>query len=55
MAETSFYVQGATKSEPIQQIEHLLHGLEGIERVLIDTEDGEVKVEYMVKKFPKKG
>ncbi|WP_428908333.1 heavy-metal-associated domain-containing protein [Niallia sp. Krafla_26] len=46
MNEATIFINEATSSEPIQQIEKFLHELYGVERVLIDTEDGEVKVEF---------
>ena len=46
MSEETIFINEATSSEPIQQIEQFLHELAGIERVLIDTEDGEVKIEF---------
>jgi len=46
MAESTIFVNEATSGQPIQQIEFLLQQLDGIERVLVDTDDGEVKVEF---------
>ena len=46
MAEETIVVNEATSGAPIQQIESLLNQLDGIERVLVDTADGEVKVEF---------
>ena len=51
MAEETIYVSGATSGQPIQQIEQVLNQLDGIERVLVDTADGEVKVEFDEKKI----
>jgi copper chaperone CopZ len=51
MAEETIYVSGATSGKPIQQIEQVLNQLDGIERVLVDTADGEVKVEFDEKKI----
>lgn len=53
MAEETIFVKEATSSQPIQQIEHLLNEMVGIERVLIDTDDGEVKVQFDDKKISK--
>lgn len=50
MTEETLFIQEATSSEPIQQIEQFLHELNGVERVLIDTNDGEVKIEFDEKK-----
>lgn len=46
MAETTIFVKEATIDSIIQQIEQLLNQIDGVERVLIDTEDGEVKLEF---------
>jgi copper chaperone CopZ len=51
MAKATIFVNEATSGQPIQQIEHLLNQLDGIERVLVDTADGEVKVEFDDKKI----
>jgi copper chaperone CopZ len=51
MAEETIFVSEATSGDQIQQIEHLLNQLDGIERVLVDTADGEVKVEFDEKKI----
>jgi copper chaperone CopZ len=53
MAEETIFVKEATSSQSIQQIEQLLNELSGIERVLIDTGDGEVKVQYDDKRISK--
>jgi len=53
MANTTIFVQEATTGPTIQSIEALLNELEGIERVLIDTDDGEVKVEFDDSKISK--
>ncbi len=46
MVEETIFVNEATSWAPIQKIERLLNQLDGIERVLVDTADGEVKVEF---------
>lgn len=46
MAEETIFVSGATSEEPIQQVEQLLNQLDGVERVLVDTADGEVKIKF---------
>ncbi|KPC99284.1 hypothetical protein LR69_02560 [Geobacillus sp. BCO2] len=43
----------ATSPQPIARIERLLSGLDGVERSLVDTEDGEVKVQFDEKKISK--
>ena len=44
--EETIFIKQATSEEPIQAIERCLHELNGVERVLIDTNDGEVKIEF---------
>ncbi|MED1203747.1 heavy-metal-associated domain-containing protein [Heyndrickxia acidicola] len=51
MAEETIFLSGASSVQPIQQIEQVLNQLDGIERVLVDTADGEVKVEFDEKKI----
>ncbi|MFD1849314.1 heavy-metal-associated domain-containing protein [Oceanobacillus bengalensis] len=46
MAETTFFVREATTEPGIQQIEALLNQYDGMERVLIDTDDGEIKIQF---------
>ncbi|MRH41436.1 hypothetical protein GH741_01955 [Aquibacillus halophilus] len=46
MAEKTIYVREAVDGKPIQEIENILNQMNGIERVLIDTDDGEVKIEF---------
>ncbi|KKE80389.1 hypothetical protein DTX80_13040 [Bacilli bacterium] len=46
MAEITFFVKEATTGQVIQQIEQTLNEYDGMERVLIDTEDGEIKIEF---------
>jgi copper chaperone CopZ len=53
MTEATIFVDEATSEQTIQQIEHLLKQLDGIERVLVDTADGEVKIEFNDKKISK--
>jgi copper chaperone CopZ len=53
MAEATIFVDEATSEQTIQQIEHLLKQLDGIERILVDTADGEVKIEFNDKKISK--
>lgn len=40
------YLKEADKEQPIQTLEAILSGMDGIERALVDIEDGEVKIEY---------
>lgn len=51
MAETTIFVKEATTDSIIQQIDQLLNQIDGVERVLIDTEDGEVKLEFDMDKI----
>jgi copper chaperone CopZ len=44
--EETIFIKEATSEEPIQAIERFLHELNGVERVLIDTDDGEIKIEF---------
>lgn len=46
MAEITIVVTEATSDPSIQQVERLLSQLNGIERALVDTADGEVKIEF---------
>ncbi|WP_227935352.1 heavy-metal-associated domain-containing protein [Alkalihalobacillus deserti] len=46
MTQETIFVKDATTIKPIQQIEQSLTQLKGIERVLVDTADGEVKIEF---------
>jgi copper chaperone CopZ len=51
MAEATIFVNEATSEQPIQKVEHLLIQLDGIERALVDTADGEVKIAFDDKKI----
>ncbi|MDC3416583.1 cation transporter [Aquibacillus salsiterrae] len=46
MANGTVYIRQATDKHTIQHVESILHSLRGMERVLVDTDDGEVKIEY---------
>lgn len=46
MEIVTFLVKEATSEQPIQSIEAMLTSLKGVERALVDVEDGEVKIEY---------
>lgn len=46
MATMTIYVKEATAENPIQALETMLMGMEEIERALVDTEEGEVKITY---------
>ncbi|WP_256235744.1 heavy-metal-associated domain-containing protein [Bacillus sp. EB600] len=42
----TIYVKEAVNEQPILTLETVLVQMEGIERALVDIEDGEVKIEY---------
>ncbi|MGM0900892.1 MAG: heavy-metal-associated domain-containing protein [Bacillota bacterium] len=44
--ELTVYVKEATKENPIQTLEAILIKMDGIERALVDMQDGEVKIAY---------
>lgn len=46
MATMTIYVKEATAENPIQALEKMLMDMEEIERALVDTEEGEVKITY---------
>ncbi|MGM0847230.1 MAG: heavy-metal-associated domain-containing protein [Bacillota bacterium] len=46
MAEMTLQVSSATDIDTIQDLENILLKQEGIERALVDTENGEVKITY---------
>lgn len=46
MATMTIYVKEATAENPIQVLETMLMSMEEIERALVDTEEGEVKITY---------
>lgn len=46
MSEMTLRVKEATDRAAIQNLENALLSLDGIERALVDTEDGEVKITY---------
>lgn len=46
MAQGTFIVNEIMDVEMIQEIEMILNSFEGVERVLIDIEDREVKMEF---------
>lgn len=53
MSEQTIYIKEATSKPGIVKVEDLLNQLHGIERVLIDTDDGEVRVEFDEKAISK--
>ncbi|MFL6554769.1 MAG: heavy-metal-associated domain-containing protein [Bacillus sp. (in: firmicutes)] len=46
MANMTIYVKEAVNEQPIQTLETILVQMDGVERALVDIEDGEVKIEY---------
>ncbi|SET98811.1 hypothetical protein SAMN05421676_11348 [Salinibacillus kushneri] len=46
MPHNTFFVEEAKAHENIQELEATLMNVAGIERVLVDPDDGEIKVEY---------
>ncbi|PLR77508.1 hypothetical protein CU633_10255 [Bacillus sp. V3-13] len=46
MAQMTIYVKEAVNEQPIQTLETILSQMDGIERALVDIEDGEVKITY---------
>jgi copper chaperone CopZ len=53
MSETTIFIKEATGEKQIQQIEQLINQMEGVERVLVDTDDGELKIEFDDRKVSK--
>lgn len=46
MAETTFFVKEAISAGPVQTLEEMLTEMDGIERALVDVEDGAVKIQF---------
>lgn len=46
MADMTLFIKEATSMLPIQTLETVLMQMDGVERALVDTEDGEVKITY---------
>ena len=42
----TIYVKEAINEQPIQTLETILMQIDGVERALVDMEDGEVKITY---------
>jgi hypothetical protein len=42
----TIYVKEAINEQPIQTLETILMQIDGVERALVDIEDGEVKITY---------
>ncbi|MRG85672.1 heavy-metal-associated domain-containing protein [Salinibacillus xinjiangensis] len=46
MPHNTLFIKEAHGHDNIQKLESFLMNVPGIERVLVDTDDGEIKVEY---------
>ncbi|MGE7761384.1 heavy-metal-associated domain-containing protein [Peribacillus sp. NPDC097895] len=46
MQTTTFYVKEATSEGPIINLESILLKTEGVERAIIDVDDGEIKIDH---------
>lgn len=46
MKTITIYVKEAINEQPIQTLETILLQIDGVERALVDMEDGEVKITY---------
>jgi copper chaperone CopZ len=46
VADMTIFIKEATSEQPIQTIETLLTQMNGVERALVDVDDGEVKITY---------
>lgn len=46
MSEQTLFVKEATSEPDIIKIEEILTRLNGVERVLVDTNDGELKIDF---------
>lgn len=46
MDEMTIYVNVAQNKQSIEKLEQVLLQLDGVERALVDTADGEVKISY---------
>jgi cation transport ATPase len=51
MTDLTLQLKEAVNPEAIQRIESMLVQIEGVERALFDTDDGEVKIEYNEKQI----
>jgi len=46
MEDMTIYVKEAIKEQPVQTLESILMEIDGVERALVDMDDGEVKIIY---------
>lgn len=50
MQTTTLYVREATAEGPILNLETILLNTDGVERAIIDVDDGEIKIDHSVEK-----
>lgn len=53
METITIFVKEATSEKPIQELESVITAVDGVERALVDTADGEVKITYDNKRLSK--
>jgi copper chaperone CopZ len=46
LKDITIFIKEATSEQPIQTLETILMQMDGIERALVDIDDGEVKIRY---------
>jgi hypothetical protein len=46
LKDITIFIKEATSEQPIQTLETILMQMDGIERALVDIDDGEVKIKY---------
>lgn len=46
MKDMTIFIKEATREEPILELETILMKMDGVERALVDVDDGEVKITY---------
>lgn len=46
METITLFVKEATSEKPIRALEAIVTAMEGVERALVDTSDGEVKITF---------
>ncbi|MEF2093169.1 hypothetical protein V3595_00645 [Bacillus sp. CFBP9009] len=51
MQTTTLYVKEATSEGPILNLESILMKTEGVERAIIDVDDGEIKIDHSEEKL----
>lgn len=51
MQTTTLYVKEATSEGPILNLESILLKTEGVERAIIDVDDGEIKIDHIEDKL----